>query len=594
MGNITSLLESEKNEGNKTFGQVLDYIATYYILTMDFQSLTKLNDKQYCDNLIILTSDILDRYFTNNEITYLEQRIKDGVEVNDMAKDKVLFFSKEELGKTDISNSTKKKRVCIGVAKFYIKIAHLFAAIVTTINPVYIYKDETGNTVKKKLFEKDQIPPRVKRKLYKLGICDNRINALKHGQKMDTDDVKTIHPKVCDINTGNDGNTKNLEDEPGVPELMDLYLDKYDYTSGTFIGMTDETRRQYTKDLESFYRVFTGNSEMPPTVQQFSDIKLKDFHKLEACSGPNAALRTSVKLDKQMNKDDVKQKLFEDYARNLKQMVRSVNKNQADLLEVINEIFTYVIDPQTKKKRIIIHPKLSETSLQSVVVKTRKIIVNLYLKCETDYALGVKIYQAIVENQIKDTTLNQINTLEKETEKLINIEPKPFFGLGVPEKNESPEVDDQDEIEKQLNEEIPEDFKESSTEEIPSESSDDYSEEFRDSAPPTSSEEYSEEFNTPKPEDPTTLISDEYSEEFNQPKPEEIPPTSISEEYSEEFNTPKPEDPTTPINDDYSEEFNPPKPEEMPPTSSDEYSEELSPVRESIPEEMTPSSYPRR
>jgi hypothetical protein len=73
---------------------------------------------------------------------------------------------------------------------------------------------------------------------------------------------------------------------------MDLYLDKYDYTSGTFIGMTDETQRQYKKDLENFYRVFTGNSDMPPTVQQFRDIKLKDFHKLEACSGPNAALRT--------------------------------------------------------------------------------------------------------------------------------------------------------------------------------------------------------------------------------------------------------------------------------------------------------------
>ena len=103
MGNITSTLESNNKEKTTTFGQVIDYIATYYILTMDFQSLRKLYDKQYCDNLIILTSDILERYFTDLEITYLAQRIKNGVEVNEMDKDKVIFFNKS-------TNSCSKRR----------------------------------------------------------------------------------------------------------------------------------------------------------------------------------------------------------------------------------------------------------------------------------------------------------------------------------------------------------------------------------------------------------------------------------------------------------------------------------------------------
>ena len=47
----------------------------------------------------------------------------------------------------------------------------------------------------------------------------------------------------------------------------------------------------------------------------------------------------------------------------------------------------------------------------------------MYLKCENDYAMGVKLYQAIVEKQIKDTTIKQLNVLEKETEKLVNLEP---------------------------------------------------------------------------------------------------------------------------------------------------------------------------
>ena len=147
MGNIASLNKTDKSN---SFGQVIDYIATYYILTADFESLKKLYNKDYCDNLIVLTSDILDRYFTDLEINYLAQRVKNGVEVNEMEKDNIIFFYKSDLDKFNITNPLKKKRVCIGIAKFYIKISHVFASIVTTINPVYVYKDVEGNTIKKK------------------------------------------------------------------------------------------------------------------------------------------------------------------------------------------------------------------------------------------------------------------------------------------------------------------------------------------------------------------------------------------------------------------------------------------------------------
>jgi len=432
MGNITSAFQSDKPKSGNTFGQVIDYIATYYILTMDFQSLQKLYDKQYCDNLIVLTSDILQRYFTDMEITYLAQRIKNGVEINEMTKDKVIFFNKSDLEKFNVSNSVKKKRLCLGIAKFYIKIAHVFASIVSTINPVYVYKDAQGSIIKKKLFEKEQIPPNVQRKLYKLGICDNRINALKKGQDVDTDEVKNIHTKMCDMNLGEDGNSKTLNDEPGIPELMDLYLDKYDYANGSFVGMTDQTQSEYTKDLKRFYKVFTGNDVMPETIKKFSDIKLKDYSKLESCIGKTAPLRQNVQLNKTTNKDRLKKKLFDDYAENLKQMIQTTNKNQQELIAIINQLFTYVIDPQTQKKRIIVNPKLSETLLQEIVVKTRKLIINLYLKCENDYATGVKLYQAIVELQIKDTTIKQISTLEKETEKLVQVQPRKPMPVAEP------------------------------------------------------------------------------------------------------------------------------------------------------------------
>jgi Asp-tRNA(Asn)/Glu-tRNA(Gln) amidotransferase A subunit family amidase len=43
--------------------EYLDYVVpTYYILTMDFVSLRKLYDKEYCDKLVILTSEIIEKY----------------------------------------------------------------------------------------------------------------------------------------------------------------------------------------------------------------------------------------------------------------------------------------------------------------------------------------------------------------------------------------------------------------------------------------------------------------------------------------------------------------------------------------------------
>lgn len=417
MGNITSYTKKEDTKFDN-FYDIIDYIATYYILTMDFQSLSKLSEKAYCDKLVILTSDIIDRYFNDTEITFLAQRIKDGLEVNDLKKEKVVYINKDNLESLDVSNdaqkSIRKKRICIGIAKFYVKIAHIFAAIVMTINPVYTYKDSTGQTVKTTLLEKDKIPKNVNRKLFKFNICDNRIRALKKGEYMDeTTGNVTIQPRVCDINTGKDGLPKTLENEPGIPELLRLYLDdKYDFSNGSFLGMTEETKRQFRNDLKIFYTAFTGNEDMPDTIQKFSDIKLRDYSKQVGCQGSNPILKGKYTLNK-------KDELFVKYADNIKSMIRNASDNQYKLLEVINELFTYVTDPYTGKRVIRINPKLTDESLQKAVEKTRKLIVNLYVKCETDYVNGVQLFEAIVESKIFETTQKQIENLKKEATNII-------------------------------------------------------------------------------------------------------------------------------------------------------------------------------
>lgn len=456
MGNQTSRNNNGLNKENndelkpKSISQILDYITTYYILTMDFKSLRKLYEKDYCDKLVVLTSDIIQRYFTDMEITYLSQRIKNGVEVNEIDKDKVIFFNRDLLDKLDIQNSIKKKRICNSISKFYIKIAHVFAAIVTTINPIYVYKDADGNTVRASLYEKGKIPQGTPRDIYKLNICDNRINALKnnHSLEPDLNGEITVGPKVCNMNIGDDGELENLADEPGIPELEELYFDdNYDFQTGKFTRMSETTKKIYLNDLKIFHNIFTGNQSMSPEVTKFSDIKLRDYHKIEKCSGDNPLFERKIK-------GPLTNKLFSDYAEHLKKMIQNTNKNQDILLTIINQIFVYTIDPQTGKKQIRINPSLTEERLQEIVVETRSLIIKLYLTCEMDYVNGLKIYEAIVEQKILETAQNQIQKLQKLSEELIVEEkvPEPAEVQELKQKAEEKIVEKKEEIEKQKEE----------------------------------------------------------------------------------------------------------------------------------------------
>jgi len=332
--NDLSDIEKKKLLKDHDFSYILNYIATRYILTMDFQSLKNLQDPKYCDEMIILTSDIIKKYFNEREINYLQQKIEQGQQVNKLTKDKMLFFNKNNLSNIGVENNLKKNRMCIGIAKYYIKIAHIFSAIVMTVNPIYVYKDY-NQIIKKSLLEKKDIPKGMDPKIEKMGICNarfellnignnflNKMNSRNSGNVKNTEydeDGNVINgynsdsaennmglkKKYCNINRKMNNSIKeNLADEPGIPELMNLYYDKYDYEKGQYNGMTEETRKRFEEDLFLFFKHFTGiedkirsqNANKSPSlsdyeinemmsnefdrqrITKFSDIKLKDYN----------------------------------------------------------------------------------------------------------------------------------------------------------------------------------------------------------------------------------------------------------------------------------------------------------------------------
>ncbi len=401
-----------ENKKPVDFKNIIDTIATYYILTMDFKNLSKLSEKEHCDKMLVLTSDIIGKYFTLQQISFLEQRVQNGEQSDVMENDKVIYMTKEQLESLDI-DANKKERVCLGIAKFYIIIAHVFAAIVMTINPIYTYVDESGVKHEYNINEKDKIPKDATTSVRRLNICKNRIDNLQSGQETIVNDANgniDVSPNICSINLMSNGNVKSLSDEPGIPELKQLYLDEqYDFTTGKFKGMTKETEQQYNSDLKQFYTVFTGNTDMPEDIKDFSDIKLKNYQADEKCL--NNKFKSSYS-------GNVKNDLFAKYANNIKLMIERANAKQDELLKIINILFTYVVDERTGNKKVKINPKLNDAKLSMVVKNTRKIIIDLYSKCENDYLEGVKIYEAIVDTIGFSTLITQEQNLNQTVEDL--------------------------------------------------------------------------------------------------------------------------------------------------------------------------------
>ena len=53
----------------------IDEVAAKYILSQNFTDLTKINDDSYCNNLILISSEILYTQFSLQDIEYLNSKL---------------------------------------------------------------------------------------------------------------------------------------------------------------------------------------------------------------------------------------------------------------------------------------------------------------------------------------------------------------------------------------------------------------------------------------------------------------------------------------------------------------------------------------
>jgi len=464
---------------------LIDLIATKYILTQNFQDLKNLTKKEYCDKLVVLTSDIIKKYMNQRDIKYLAQRIERGNYVNELVDKKLMFLNtnkvktdamieeksemkggnnllellvgkdnvdklttqqkpkkkktKTVLNDLDVENKTEKQRMCNGIAKFYISIAHLYAAIVKTLNPVYVYEDSDGKTHAMSIQNRNKIPIGVTPTLKQINLCSRRITALTPNEV--GGNIQINLKNVCKMNSqkqtitmdnewrpsqwaqGERVNTRKLGQEPGIPELQQLYWNKYDYVKGKFLDglviANSQAQKDYSKDLKEFYTTFTGKNDYEnwnaDGSKRFTDIPLIAFQDSELC-GENGSWRQNYTGNGG---------LFTDYANQIKKMLKTTKDSEKQLMDILRKIFKVYPGTRNTGEFVSIHPELTEDKLSKIIDDARSKIVKLYLTCEKDFKDTLDIFEGIRSERTIKNAIEKKNLANELQDTLISQPPKP-------------------------------------------------------------------------------------------------------------------------------------------------------------------------
>jgi hypothetical protein len=289
-------------------------IAAQYILTSDFQRIKDLSTEDTCNKLVVMTSDLIAKYLDDTEVEYIVQHLdSSGAPIDKTVRERLIFFDKADAQGENpamgVQSRTKKTRMCIGIAQFYVKVFNLFAAIAGTINPELSYTDpRTQKTVVVSLLDKSKIPAGTDYRRVYNSFCSQRIGALFTPDASQNDTVAgvvTIRPRVCQLNEvalkasakkgleckGPDGQPIGgacLSKEPGMPELDELYMDIYNYQTGKYDKMSPAAKAVYERDVAVMWEAFTGrplasDAAYANKIKRFSQIPLTEYWRSAMC-----------------------------------------------------------------------------------------------------------------------------------------------------------------------------------------------------------------------------------------------------------------------------------------------------------------------
>jgi hypothetical protein len=404
MGNVlpknlhfsTEKKENMTPEETITLSSQIDDIAIHYILKQNTIDLLRLSDKEYYDNLIILTTKIFNEKLSPFEIGALSHKIKGETTIQNAVFNLIP------------SNEKMKKQMIENISKYYIKLLTIYSAIVSTIDPQYSYEDETGE--KQFFYLKDiesykQIPKNSKPALSQLSnpmnLCRKRISILKNKLDMNDESFVTINPgeKLCESPM-----IFKLNDEIGIKELDLLYYDVFDYNTKEWSKQSKEMKKKYNKDLTLFYQVFTGNKVKPIEIQSFKDIELLDFKGLNYCND------TFFKKDMMIPKNH---HLIQKYLQKIQLIEDHTSLFRQKLISILKQIFLIKTESSSNEPTYIINPELTMDMILQIENETRDTIIKLYSSCERYFIQAILIFEELYDEQNFNVSKNRENEINK-------------------------------------------------------------------------------------------------------------------------------------------------------------------------------------
>lgn len=344
--------------------------------------------------------------------------------VADAIQDDTAVAKYSRIGDTEtmVAETVTAETALHNVSAFYLNIARVLVAISLAIQPENDAAAGAGADE-----ADDVLSPKFS--MSRLSFCGSRIQRF----------AKAVTPADGTVDT--DVETESgvaemttLGNHYGIPELHDLYFDTdYDAETGAFLGMTDETKVVFDRDLARFYQAFSGETTVPDNIKRFGDIPLHENKNKEASTTPLFVCKFDEKdevdcdplfasvLGGESEDTELKTRILSQFAEHLQKMIGTVITRRRALVEMVNKMFTFgtqTIDGE-RKRRPRVRAYLTSNAVEKIATEAHQTITDMSLQCEVDNRIGDELFTALHAIQTLEGNESQIRGMERDLDLLI-------------------------------------------------------------------------------------------------------------------------------------------------------------------------------
>lgn len=438
MGAGESKTEIRKTNDYNSFVQVMDVIASDYILTMNFSDMLQLQNPEKSKNILILTQDIIMKELEKHDLIY-DKKIKDAMGNTKEKEESVVFTAtKEELGNLKLNSETHQV-LANALAKKYLKIANIFAAIYVVLHPEYetqicseTSKNSSNDNKKRRICKpKNERKSEKKKQMYFMqnkpegapiqNFCHKRLQTLigQGTSELNANSTKgiTVAPTVCEFGKDLKENIPlKFNEEPGILELDSLYYDEYDDQTKDFTKRSPAMEKELQRDATALFEAIVGMKlenynkklkEKNPqaenkVIKSFDDITMRTLYDTEGCLPISDSIASVSSLEELQSSGigSYRQKyigdsdIFRKYGAHLKEMKQNAEKNYLALSSIIETIFVQ------SNNAYRIRQGIKETEIDKLLEQTRQLISKMYIQCSEDFRIGITLFKKIVAEAI--------------------------------------------------------------------------------------------------------------------------------------------------------------------------------------------------